>query len=139
MNTITEVHLVDDDETILITLGRVIEKAGYSVSTYNSGTKFLNEFDSNGFGCVILDVSMPKMSGIEVHAELRKRNTSMPVFYMTGNVSEPLLLEAIKDNPVQVLDKPFPVDSLIELLEICLTQEKYRHSKTDNGENQGTV
>jgi len=131
MNKQAQIHLVDDDEIILLTLGHVMEKAGYSVLTYDSGPKFLAEFDPNGFGCVILDVMMPEMSGIEVHAELRRLNTAMPVCYMMGDASEPRLNTALKSKPVHVLEKPIPVERLLETIEICLTEEKLRQAELD--------
>src|SRR3546814_817558 len=79
------IHLVDDEESIRKAASFALKTAGYDVVTYASGVEFLKEAKSAAVGCVILDVRMPEMDGLEVQAAMAARGVNMPVIVLTGH------------------------------------------------------
>ena len=124
----TTVYLVDDDDEVRKTLARALEHTGYSVEKFNSGQTFINDIDTETYGCVILDVAMPGMSGLEVQTELSAIGCLMPIIFMTGHGDVPTSVRALKNGAIEFLEKPFAVGLLLQRVEEALAIEGRRLS-----------
>lgn len=114
------VHVVDDDEAIRQSIGFMLRKAGYAVQTYPSGTAFLKEVTRETSGCVLLDVRMPDIDGLEVQARLSQQGIALPVIMLTGHGDVTLAVRAIKAGATDFLEKPFERLALIEAIDLAL-------------------
>lgn len=120
MSDARTVHLVDDDEAIRHSVGFLLRKAGYSVETYASGVAFLKEISRETRGCVLLDVRMPDIDGLEVQARLAERGVPLPVIVLTGHGEVLLAVRAIKAGAIDFLEKPFERSVLLAAIEAAL-------------------
>jgi two-component system response regulator FixJ len=114
------VNIVDDDEAIRQSLGFMLRKAGYVVSTFASGDDFLKAVTRESQGCVLLDVRMPGMDGLEVQARLNGTGIAIPVIMLTGHGDVSLAVRAIKAGAIDFLEKPFERASLLAAIEDAL-------------------
>ncbi|WP_010543679.1 response regulator FixJ [Sphingomonas elodea] len=111
------IHLVDDEESVRRSTSFMLRTAGYDVDTYPSGVAFLDKVQGARPGCILLDVRMPEMDGIEVQAELAKRGVKLPVIVLTGHGDVGTAVAAMKGGAIDFLEKPFDRDALMEALE----------------------
>lgn len=111
------IHLVDDEESVRRSTSFMLRTSGYDVDTYGSGVDFLGKVAGAKPGCILLDVRMPEMDGIEVQAELAKRGVKLPVIVLTGHGDVGTAVAAMKGGAIDFLEKPFEKDTLVEALE----------------------
>lgn len=111
------VHVVDDDEAARESLGLLLRSFGYTVETYESGTAFLERLPDAMAGCVLLDIHMPGIDGLEVQRRLNERRTRMAVVVLTGKADVPLAVRAMKAGAVEFLEKPYRNDELLGALD----------------------
>ncbi len=110
--------VVDDEASIRESLSLLLNSAGYRVKTFSSAREFLEfEHDIQGPACLVLDVKMPGLSGLDLQKELISRNFSIPIVFMTGHGDIPMGVQTIKLGAVDFLSKPFDDDQLIEAVE----------------------
>lgn len=126
------VYVVDDDASIRYSLGMLLEADGYFVKTYKSGEDFLAAVDCDGTGCVILDLCMPGMGGLEVQAELCRRDSRLPIIFLSGVGDIPTTVDAIKAGAEDFLTKP--TDSEVLLGKVRALVDKARHHQAVNRE-----
>ena len=107
------VHVVDDDEAMRDSLAFLLRSARFQVQTYDSAAAFLERLPNVGQGCLITDVRMPGLSGIELLGRLRERKVSIPVIVITGHGDVPLAVEAMKTGAADFLEKPFDDEVLL--------------------------
>ncbi len=107
------VHIVDDEDAIRRSAGFMLKKAGLSVVTWASGVEFLKNARQADPGCILLDVRMPEMDGLEVQGELCQRGISMPVVVMTGHGDVAIAVRAMKAGAVDFIEKPFEKATLL--------------------------
>jgi two-component system response regulator FixJ len=108
------IHLVDDEEAIRRAAGFALKTAGFGVETYASGVEFLRAARSTTQGCVILDVRMPAMDGLEVQTAMAERGIQMPVIVLTGHGDVSVAVQAMKAGAVDFLEKPFEKAALLQ-------------------------
>lgn len=113
MSTPTTVHVIDDDPAMRDSLSLLFAAEGYEVLSYESARNFLDTPSLAKSGCVITDVRMPDMSGIELLAAMKERRIPMPVIVVTAHADIPLAIEAMKRGAVDFFEKPFDKDNLI--------------------------
>jgi two-component system response regulator FixJ len=101
------VHLVDDDEAIRRSAGFMLKTSGFRVRTFESGNELLKNASSLDPGCILLDIRMPGMDGLEVQAALKERGIGLPVIIMTGHGDVTLAVQAMKAGAVDFIEKPF--------------------------------
>lgn len=111
------VFLVDDDEAIRRSAGFMLRTSGYTVNAYASGVDFLKEVKDLAPGCILLDVRMPGMDGLEVQKELRSRGIVFPVIVMTGHGDVSVAVQAMKVGAVDFIEKPFEKAVLLSAIE----------------------
>jgi len=114
------VHVIDDDEAARDSLGFLFESADLAVRTYESALHFLRHIDDGPAGCVVTDVRMPGMSGMDLLRELKARNTVLPVVVITGHGDVPLAVEAMKAGAFDFLEKPFDDERLLGIVRRAL-------------------
>jgi two-component system response regulator FixJ len=111
------VHLVDDDEAIRRSAGFMLKTSGYKVSAYPSGVELLKEGKDLPPGCILLDVRMPEMDGLQVQEALKERGISHPVIVMTGHGDVTVAVQAMKAGAVDFIEKPFEKAVLLSAIE----------------------
>ncbi|WP_293881974.1 response regulator [Sphingomonas sp.] len=111
------VHLVDDEEAIRLSAGFLLRTNGYTVKSYVSGVAFLADADRATPGCVLLDIRMPELDGLEVQRRLSERGIELPVIMLTGHGDIALAVRAIKAGAVEFFEKPFRKAALLAALE----------------------
>lgn len=117
----SEVYVIDDDEGIRRSLTFLLRSAGILVRTYDSAPEFLREATQLAAGCVITDVRMPEMDGLELVRRLTAAKLPMAAIVITGHGDIPLAVEAMKVGAVDFIEKPFRDDVLLEAVERALT------------------
>jgi two-component system response regulator FixJ len=122
------VHVVDDDQAVRESLAFLLRTAQIEVKTYDSAATFLGSRPQTGSGCVITDVRMPEISGIDLLKRLRELAIALPVIVITGHADVPLAVEAMKLGAVDFLEKPFDDDALLAAVHSALAIEG-DHSK----------
>ena len=111
------VFLVDDDEAIRHSASFMLRHAGYSVKTFPDGIVFLDQVSDELDGCILLDVRMPGMDGLEVQSVLNRRGINMPVIILTGHGDVPVAVEAMKGGAIEFLEKPYEKQALVGAIE----------------------
>ena len=117
-----KVYVIDDDEAMRDSLDFLLGAANFHVTLFESAHHFLDTLSSIEFGCVVSDVRMPGIDGIELLKRLKAGPTLFPVVIMTGHGDVPLAVEAMKLGAVDFLEKPFEDDRLIGMIEAALRQ-----------------
>jgi two-component system response regulator FixJ len=116
----TPVYVVDDDAAMRKWLGDALAEGGLTCKTYATGDSFLAELDQLAPGCLLLDMRMPQLSGIEVQTEIVRRRHAMKVIVVTGTSNVETVLEAMKLGALDVLEKPFTTEALLNAVRAAL-------------------
>jgi len=114
------VYVIDDDEAMRDSLGFLLGSADFKVTLFESAQQFLDALAGVEFGCVVSDVRMPGIDGIELLKRLKSSRSTLPVLIMTGHGDVPLAVEAMKLGAVDFLEKPFEDERLIGMIDIAL-------------------
>lgn len=123
-------HVVDDDDAIRDALTWLLRSRGVSSRTFDSGESFLAAFSDAMRGCVVLDVRMDGMSGVEVHDQLLARGCRMPVLFLTGHGDVPLAVAALKKGAFDFAEKPFNDNQLVNrVIEAMALDEARRQQR----------
>lgn len=125
------VFIVDDEELIRTLIQRIVETAGLSAEAFSGAEEFLNWHDPSRPGCLVSDVRMPGMSGLELQAALAERNSPLPVILVTAHADVPMVLQAMKSNVVDFVEKPFDREDLLARIQkaVQLDAER-RHAES---------
>ncbi len=115
------VHVIDDDEAVRQSLSFLLKTAGVKVETYESAKAFLRRLPQIKSGCIITDVRMPDITGIDLLRRLKDLQIPMPVIVITGHGDVPLAVEAMKFGAVDFLEKPFDDDALMVAVNAALS------------------
>jgi two-component system response regulator FixJ len=118
------VHVIDDDEALRDSLTFLLRTARLDVLSYPSATAFLEALPEANLSCIITDVRMPGMSGIDLLRRLRERKISVPVIVITGHGDIPLAVEAMRIGAIDFLEKPFDDEVLIASVKTALRQKE---------------
>ena len=124
MTTRPTVHVIDDDESARESLTFLLETADFRVRTYDSGKAFLDTVPGMEAGCVITDVWMPEIGGLEIVRSLKKLKLDIPVIVITGHSDVPLAVEAMKAGAVDFIEKPYDGEALLAAVRSALSAQK---------------
>jgi len=117
-----QVYVIDDDEAMRDSLSFLLDSAGFNVTLFESAVNFLDALPGLDFGCVVSDVRMPGVDGIELLKRMKLGHSTFPIVIMTGHGDIPLAVEALKLGAVDFLEKPFEDDRLIGMVEAAIRQ-----------------
>ena len=120
------IYVIDDDAAMRDSLDFLLGSAGFSVRLFDSAQRFLNELPKLAFGCVVTDIRMPGIDGMELLRRLNSGNSQrkLPVIVMTGHGDVPLAVEAMKLGALDFLEKPFEDERLIGMIETALSRNE---------------
>ena len=114
------VHVIDDDPAFLRSMEALLESAGFAIHAYDSGLAVLNAASQLSEGCILLDVQMPGMNGLELQARLNEIGIRLPVIVMTGQGDVATAVRAMKAGAVDFVEKPFDDEVLLTAIETAL-------------------
>ena len=130
MPTKRVVHVIDDDEVVRQSLAFLLSSAGFAVRVHESAVAFLNVLPEVQEGCVVTDIRMPQMDGLELQRRLHEMGTALPVIVMTGHGDVPLAVEAMKAGAIDFIEKPFDDEILLSAIRSALAR-RARDSERD--------
>ena len=116
------VYVIDDDEAMRDSLNFLLDSSGFGVTLFDDAQGFLDALPGLAFGCVVSDIRMPGLDGIELLKRMKARHSPFPILIMTGHGDVPLAVEAMKLGAVDFLEKPFEDDRLTTMIESAIRQ-----------------
>jgi two-component system response regulator FixJ len=123
------VHVVDDDASVRDSLALLLESAGFTVRTYDSAAAFLRAASDLTAGCVLTDVQMPELNGLELQRRMSELDIRLPVIVMTGHGDVPIAVEALKAGAVDFLEKPFEEQHLLAAVASAIAVSQVAHDE----------
>jgi len=121
------VRVVDDDSSFARALTRLLAARGFQVRSFGSGAELLAELSAESRGCVVIDLNMPAMNGLQLQAELARRGAHLPVVFLTGAADIPSSVSAMRGGAVDFLEKGAPSEHLMGAVERALTLDRMQH------------
>jgi two-component system, LuxR family, response regulator FixJ len=131
-NSRPTIFVVDDDAAVRDSLKLLLRSVGQSVETYAAAQEFLETYADDRPGCLVLDIRMPGMSGLELQQKLNERHSILPIIFITGHGDVPMAVEAMQAGAVDFIQKPFRDQDLIDRINQAL--EKDGHNRAALGE-----
>ena len=122
MATKGTIYVIDDDEAMRDSLNFLLESSGFTVTLFDNAQSFLDALPGLAFGCVVSDVRMPGIDGIELLKRLKTQRSRFPILIMTGHGDVPLAVEAMKLGAMDFLEKPFEHDRLVAMIESAIRE-----------------
>ena len=115
--------VVDDDEMLRESLPDLLQECGFAARAFSSGQEFLSSDYVNQTRCLILDVAMPGMSGVDLQEELKRRGQVIPIIFISGQKDEDVRKQALKQGAVKFLYKPFSDSDLLDAVNVALDED----------------
>lgn len=120
------VYIVDDDPAIRHSVTRLLESVGLHVEAFGSASEFLDRYDPDRCACLVLDLRLPGMSGLELQKTLRERSLPIPVIFLTGFGDVPMAVQAMRAGAIDVIEKPFRHQALLDRIQEAMTLARQR-------------
>jgi FixJ family two-component response regulator len=114
------VAIIEDDESYRVAVQRLLKSAGLAVQSFGSAEAFLNSGQQHETGCLISDIRMPGMSGLELQSKLNSNHCPIPTIFITAHGDEKMRLQAMRGGAVKFLAKPFDGETLLEAVRVAL-------------------
>lgn len=124
------IHIVDDDLSVGQSIARLMESVGFRATSFSSGNDFLSSKECGQASCIILDMRMPQMSGLQVQEELSRRYPEVSVLFLTGYGTIPMTVNAIRAGAIDCLEKPFSEHQLLECVDRAIAQYNFNCGKS---------
>ena len=121
--TVPIVHVVDDDASFLTAISRLLRANGFSVRTYSSAQEFLRQRYADAPGCVLADLQMPQMSGLDLQAALAQTPNPLPILFLTGHADIPSSVQAMRGGAEDFLEKRAPKEKLLDAVKRALVRD----------------
>jgi FixJ family two-component response regulator len=118
------VYIIDDDRMARESLKWLIESASLPVQVYESGLDFLEQINESMSGCILLDVRMPDINGMELHSRLKQRGITMPVIIVTGHADVAMAVRAMKAGAYDLIEKPYNDALMLERVQNAITHDQ---------------
>jgi two-component system response regulator FixJ len=131
------VYVVEDDEAVRDSLELLLQSDDKPVKTYDSATAFLKSYSDAMAGCIVLDIRMPGMDGMELQKKLNDKHSILPIIFVTGHGDVPMAVDAMKEGAIDFIQKPYREEALLEKIEAALVQD--RQQRKSLGEKQEIV
>lgn len=123
------VFVVDDEPDVRAALRLLIKSVGYVVECFESADQFFNQFEPDRKGCLILDVRMPGMSGMDLQEKLSSINALLPIIMISGHGEIPMAVKAVQNGAIDFLQKPFSDQQLLDRISLAMEIDTKRHSE----------
>ena len=127
----TTVFVVDDEPDVRAALRLLIKSVGYNVECFESADQFFTQFEPTRTGCLILDIRMPGMSGMDLQEKLSGMNALLPIIMISGHGEIPMAVKAVQNGAVDFLQKPFSDQQLLDRISQAMEIDTRRHSEHD--------
>ena len=122
--TLPIVFVVDDESAVGVSVKRLLHSVGIEARLFTSATEFLRTKRPDAPGCIVLDVRLPDLSGLDLQQELAKANVDLPVIFVTGHADIPMTVRAMKAGAVEFLTKPFHEQELLEAVQRAISRHR---------------
>ena len=122
------VYVVDDDDSMRRALNLLLNTVGYQTAAFASSKEFLEKFKPDSAGCLVLDIRMPGMSGLELQQHLNRTGAMLPVIFITGHGDVPMAVQAMKEGAFEFVQKPFRDQDLLDRINHALEQDAQNRS-----------
>jgi len=119
-----QVYIVEDDDAVRESLQMVLEPLGHAVTSFASANDFLDHYHADMAGCLVLDIRMPGMNGMELQRQLNERNSILPILFVTGHGDIPMAVEAMQHGALDFVQKPYREQELLEKIEHALALDR---------------
>ena len=133
------VYVVDDDEAVRDSLQWLLEGKEYRVRCFESAESFLSRYDAREVACLIVDVRMGGMTGLELQTRLIEGHSPLPIVFITGHGDVPMAVDSMKKGAMDFIQKPFKEDQLVTLVERMLDQAKDTFAEHQSAANRGAL
>ena len=133
------VYVVDDDEAVRDSLQWLLEGKEYRVRCFDSAESFLSRYDAREVACLIIDVRMGGMTGLELQSRLIEAHSPLPIVFITGHGDVPMAVDSMKKGAMDFIQKPFKEDQLVALVERMLEQAKDTFAEHQSAANRGAL
>lgn len=127
-DTHSTVYIVDDDQAIRHAMELLMRSVGLSYEIFHSGDDFLSGYDSDRAGCLVLDIRMPGLGGLELQEKLNELGSTLPVIFITGHGDVPMAVEAMQKGAIDFIQKPFRDQDLLDRISDALKTDQERRS-----------
>jgi two-component system response regulator FixJ len=129
-SAVPTIYVVDDDDGMRRALDALLSTVGYKTAVFSRPSEFLAGFKPDTAGCLVLDIRMPDMSGLEVQQQLNRMGSMLPVIFITGHGDVPMAVQAMKEGAFEFIQKPFRDQDLLD---------RINHALKQDAENRNTV
>lgn len=126
------IHIVDDDPSMLKYLSDLVGTLNYNSKTYDDASDFLSSYSDDGYGCLVLDLRLPGISGLELQQQLSENNIDLPVIMISGFGDVSTVVKAMKAGVLDFLEKPFKGQELLDLIHNAVNKHKSDRLKNDS-------
>jgi len=126
------IHIIDDDQSMQKYLSELVETMNFKSKTYNSASDFLQNYTDDGLGCLVLDLRLPGISGLELHQQLAGNNIDLPVIMISGFGDVSTAVKAMKAGVLDFLEKPFHGQDLLDLIISAVKKHKTDREKNNS-------
>ena len=125
------IYVVDDDEAVRDSLSVLLRSVGYEAQTFESAMDFLASYDAAQHGCLVADIRMPGMSGLDLQAALNKSESELPIIFITGHGDVPMAVDAMKAGALDFIQKPFRDQELLDRINQALVADSERRESCE--------
>ena len=133
------VYVVDDDEAVRDSLQWLLEGKDYRVRCFESAEAFLSRYDAREVACLIVDIRMGGMTGLELQSRLLESRSPLPIMFITGHGDVPMAVDTMKKGAMDFIQKPFKEDQLVPLVERMLDQAKDAFAEHQSAASRGAL
>ena len=137
-NANATIHIIDDDPSMLKYLSDLVNTINYKSQTYDSANDFLGKYNNDDLGCLILDLRLPGISGLDLHQQLPEHGIDLPVIMISGFGDISTVVKAMKSGVLDFLEKPFKGQELLDLIHNAINQHKEIREKS-NTQNKAKI
>jgi two-component system, LuxR family, response regulator FixJ len=123
------VYVVDDSDAMRRALEMLLGTVGYKTALFSGPSEFLRQFNSDAPGCLVLDIRMPEMSGLELQQQLNRLGAVIPVIFITGHADVPMAVQALREGASEFVQKPFRDQDLLDRIAEALRQDTENREK----------
>lgn len=123
------VFIIDDDEVVRDTIGQLVETVDLNSKTFASAKEFLASYDPIQFGCLVLDVRMPGISGLKLQSRLKENNSHIPIIFISGHGDIQMAAQAFKNGAVDFIEKPFRNQVLLDQIQEAIAKDTQLRQK----------